>query len=156
MPKAWQAKLEAEVLRDETTKLGSLVGAAFANAPDKGHRLGFLHRERLRQRRALRLAADPERLLRDEPARVRRVELGPTETTLVVARGQEPERVELGGSDDPLDLARALNHALEVAGAMRRLLVLESEAGERAFLLWDPARVSSLKRGGIQGVGKPP
>lgn len=155
VPKTWHAKLEAELLRGETTKLGSLLGALFADAADKGHRLGFWRCERLRQRGGAGLTADLERLLRDEPVRVRQIELSSAETTVVLARGKEQETLELGPSDDPLELARALNRALEAAGAARRLLVLESEPAERAFLLWDPARITSLKRAGIKGVGKP-
>lgn len=155
VPKSWRSRLQAALLKGETTKLGSLLGEVFADAPDKGHRLGFLRCERLRQRGAAGLTADLERLLRDEPVRVRQVELSPTETTLVFARGKEQERVELAGSDDPLALARALNQALEGAGAVRRLLVLESEPVERAFLLWDPSKATGLKRSGVKGVGKP-
>lgn len=155
VPKSWRARLEAALLKGEATKLGSLLGVVFADAPDKGHRLGFLRCERLRQRGAAGLAADFERLLRDEPVRVRQIELTPTETTLVLARGKEQERVELAGSDDPLTVASALNRALEGAGAVRRLLVLESEPAERAFLLWDPSKATGLKRSGVKGVGKP-
>jgi hypothetical protein len=155
LPKSWHPRLESVLLRSETRRVGSLLAQVFSDAPEKGQRLGFFSGVRLRQRGQRALVQDLERLLRDEPVGVKEVLLAPEETSLLVASGRTHDRVALGASDDPLDVASALNRALESAGASRRLLVLESEPGERAFLLWEPERATTLRRGGIKGVGKP-
>ncbi|MBK7578995.1 MAG: hypothetical protein IPI67_02210 [Myxococcales bacterium] len=155
VPKAWQTKLRAQLLRGEAPRLGSLLARVYADAPDKGQRIGFFACERLRQRGAAGLVLDLERLLRDEPVRVRQLRLEASETRVTLANGKDVLEIDLTGSDDPSELSRVLNQALEAAGSARRLLPLDAEPRERAFLLWEPARVSTLKRAGIKGVGKP-
>jgi len=156
IPRGWRKKVEAELLRDEHAgALGALLQAAFAGAGDKGHRAGFASWERLRLRGGTGLVSDFERLLRDEPITVKQVELDDAGTSVVVARGRQLARHELGQTDDPVDLVRLINAELASSGSERRFHSLESPAPLRAFLLCNPAETQKMKRGGLKGLGKP-
>jgi hypothetical protein len=155
IPRAWQKKAEAELLRGtDDAGLGAVLAAVYASAPDKGQRAGIVAWELLRQRGASGLTADFERLLRDEPLKLRSIELGEAETRVVFAVGRKTRAHDLGASDHPLDLVRAVNRELESAGVPKRFHLLQSAAPQHVFLLCDPVRVAKMKRGGLSGIGK--